>query len=207
MGSAVVGRNGPCLCAEGVDYYFHAKRPHPFSLHLTPTRLRIGDSKLLVCFCPSPISMARLEHQRRASAVHWWVGTVRVYVQKGWIKYIFPCKSNAPILATFDTNPSPHRRFNDPSLLLAFAHIHGEAGTPTEGIGSALWVGTVCFCFCACAEGVDYYFFHSNQTPPYSLHLTPPRLRIGESMILVCFWPSLISTARREHQRRALEVR
>jgi hypothetical protein len=61
-----------------------------------------------------------------------------MYVQKGWIKYIFPCKTNAPILATFDTNPSPHRRFNEPSLLLAFAHIHGEAGTPTESIGSAV---------------------------------------------------------------------
>jgi hypothetical protein len=37
------------------------------------------------------------------------------------------------ILASFDTTPSPHGRINAPSWLLAFAHIHGEAGTPTEG--------------------------------------------------------------------------
>jgi hypothetical protein len=47
-------------------------------------------------------------------------------------------KNGPIILATFDTNPSPHRLINAPSLLLAFAHIHGEAGTPAEGIGSAV---------------------------------------------------------------------
>ena len=45
---------------------------------------------------------------------------------------------NDPILASFDTTPSPHRRTNAPSLLLAFAHIHGEAGTPTLAIWSAV---------------------------------------------------------------------
>jgi hypothetical protein len=29
-------------------------------------------------------------------------------------------------------------RINAPSLLLAFAHIHGEAGTPTGGIYSVM---------------------------------------------------------------------
>jgi hypothetical protein len=53
------------------------------------------------------------------------------------------------ILASFDTAPSPHRRINAPSLLLAFAHTQGEAGTPTEGVGSAEVgrkspVGSVC---------------------------------------------------------------
>jgi hypothetical protein len=38
----------------------------------------------------------------------------------------------------FDTAPSPHRRINAPSLHLAFAHIQGEAGTPTGGVGSAV---------------------------------------------------------------------
>jgi hypothetical protein len=33
--------------------------------------------------------------------------------------------------ATFDITLSPHGRINAPSLLLAFAHIHGEAGRPT----------------------------------------------------------------------------
>jgi hypothetical protein len=42
------------------------------------------------------------------------------------------------ILASFDTTPSLHGRINTPSLLLAFAHIHGEAGTPTYGICSTV---------------------------------------------------------------------
>ena len=45
---------------------------------------------------------------------------------------------NDPIFASFDTAPSPHRRINAPSLLLAFAHIHGEAGTPTLATRSAM---------------------------------------------------------------------
>jgi hypothetical protein len=45
---------------------------------------------------------------------------------------------NDPIFATFDTTPSPHWRTNAASLLLAFAHIHGEAGTPALGIRSAV---------------------------------------------------------------------
>jgi hypothetical protein len=77
--------------------------------------------------------MARRESQR-ASAVQWWVRTVRFYVQKGgWISM-----RNDPILDTFDTTPSPHGRINAASLLLAFAHIHGEAGKPTKGICSAV---------------------------------------------------------------------
>ena len=58
----------------------------------------------------------------------------RFYVQKGWISM----QKNDPILATFDTTPSPHGRINAASSLPAFAHIHGEAGTPTEGIWNAL---------------------------------------------------------------------
>ena len=55
------------------------------------------------------------------------------------------------ILASFDTTLSPHRRINAPSLLLAFAHIHGEAGTPTLAIWSAVgWNGPV---LCVCMRG------------------------------------------------------
>jgi hypothetical protein len=42
-----------------------------------------------------------------------------------------------PFLAAFDTTSSPQRRINAPSSLLAFAYIHSEAGTPTEGS----WIG------------------------------------------------------------------
>ena len=61
--------------------------------------------------------------------MRWWVGTVRFYnmLQKGWMDFH---AKNTPILATFDTTPSPHGRINAASLLLAFAHIQGEAGTP-----------------------------------------------------------------------------
>jgi hypothetical protein len=55
-------------------------------------------------------------------------------MQKGWISM----QNDDTILATFDTTPSPHGRINAPNLLLAFAHIHGEAGTPTVGICSAV---------------------------------------------------------------------
>ena len=106
----------------------------PLSLHSTPPRLRTGESMHLACFWPSPTSMARRERHLWASAVQWWVGTVRFYdVQKGWISM-----QNDPIIATFDTTPSPQGRINAASLLLAFAHIPGEAGTPTEGFCSAV---------------------------------------------------------------------
>ena len=61
---------------------------------------------------------------------------------------------NDPILATFDITPSPHGRVNAPSLLLAFAHIQGEAGTPTGGVGSAVVGRNGPF---LCAEGVDFH--------------------------------------------------
>jgi hypothetical protein len=52
--------------------------------------------------------------------------------------FFSPCKINDPSFSLFDTAPSPHRRINAPSLLLAFAHIQGEAGTPMGGVGSAV---------------------------------------------------------------------
>jgi hypothetical protein len=52
------------------------------------------------------------------------------------------------------TTPSPHRRINAPRSLLAFAHIHGEAGTPTGGVWSAV-VGRHGPFLCA-EEGVDF---------------------------------------------------
>jgi hypothetical protein len=60
-----------------------------------------------------------------------------------------------PFLASFDTTPSPHRRINAPRSLLANAHIHGEAGTPTEGIWNAV-VGRNGPFLCA-EEGVDFH--------------------------------------------------
>jgi hypothetical protein len=140
----------------------------------------------LVYFWPSPTSMARWERQLWAPTVQWWVGTVRFYVQKmGWI--IISIMQHAPILATFDTTPSPHGRINAPSLLLAFAHIQGEAGTPTLGTYSAVVGRNGPF---LCAEGVDYDFHHATKTPPFSLHSThtpSPHGRINAPCLLLAF--------------------
>jgi hypothetical protein len=57
-----------------------------FSPHSTQPHLYTADSMDLVCFWPLPTSMARRERQRSASGVWWWVGTVRLCVQKKvWI--------------------------------------------------------------------------------------------------------------------------
>jgi hypothetical protein len=65
--------------------------------------------------------------------------------------------------------------------------------------GSRLWVGTARFCVVQ-----DGCFFPSCKImTPVSPHSTPPHLRTGESMHLVCFWPSPTPRARRERQRRA----
>jgi hypothetical protein len=63
----------------------------PFSLHSASPRLRTGEPQHLVCFWPSPTSMARREHHLCAPGVRWWVRTVRFCVWKGCIKfpYIF----------------------------------------------------------------------------------------------------------------------
>jgi hypothetical protein len=55
------------------------------------------------------------------------------------------------------------------------------------------WVGTGRFC--------GRFILFKIMTPSISPHLTPPRLRTGESMHLVRFWPSPTSRARRERQR------
>jgi hypothetical protein len=59
-----------------------------------------------------------------------------------------------PFLASFDTTPSPHRRISAPRLLLAFAHIHDEAGTPTGGFWNAV-VGRNGPLFLCAEEGFD----------------------------------------------------
>jgi hypothetical protein len=126
-----VGRKSPVLCAGGV-LFFPCKMT-PVSPHLTPPRLRTGESMHLVSFWPSPTPRARRERQRRACGTRWWVGRARFCVQEGCF---FPCKMT-----------------------------------------------------------------------PVSPHLTPPRLRTGESMHLVSFWPSPTPRARRERQRRASGTR
>jgi hypothetical protein len=55
-----------------------------------------------------------------------------------------------------------------------------------------------------------HQFLHCDRlkmTPLSPYYLTPPRLRTGESMHLVSFWPSPTHRARRERQRGASGVR
>jgi hypothetical protein len=193
--SAVVGRHGPFLCAEqGVNF---TMQNVPFlETHSTPPRLRTGESTDLVRFWPSPTSMARRKRQRRASGARWWVGTVRFYVRNKRGEYPY---AKCPLSRdSFDITPSPHRRINRPCSLLAFANIHGEAETPTEGFWSAV-VGRHGPFLCA-EQGVNFLM---QNVPFLETHSTSPRLRTGESTDLVRFWPSPTSMARRKRQRRA----
>jgi hypothetical protein len=59
-------------------------------------------------------------------------------------------RDNSRLTITNLTHTAPylHRRINAPSLLLAFAYIQGEAGTPTGGICSAV-VGRISPVLCA----------------------------------------------------------
>jgi hypothetical protein len=93
---------------------------------------------------------------------------------------------NDPIIAAFGITPSLLSRATAPSLLLAFAHIHGEAGTPSLRIRSAVVGpnGPV-----LCVEGVHFHIYLC-KTTPFSLHSASPRLCTVEPQHLVCFWPS-----------------
>jgi hypothetical protein len=150
----------------------------------------------LVSFWPSPTSRARRERQRRASGVRLWVGRARFCVQDG---VLFPCKM---------TPVSPH--LTPPRLRTGESmHLVSFWPSPTSRArrerqrgpsGVRWWVGRARFCV---QEGC----FRPCKMTPFSPHLTPPRLRTGESMHLVSFWPSPTSRARRERQRGASGVR
>jgi hypothetical protein len=82
---------------------FQCKTP-PFLLHSASPRLCTVEPQHLVCFWPSPTSMARREHHLCAPEVRRWVRTVRFCVWKGCI-----LMQNEPILAAFGITPSLHR--------------------------------------------------------------------------------------------------
>ena len=170
----------------------------PSSPHSTPPRLGTGESLHLDWLWPLPTSMARREHKLWVSGVRWWVGRVRsVFKCAERVDLHANNKQCDPILASFDTTPSPHRRITAPRLVVAFAHIHGEAGTPALGIWSGLVgrkKGPVLYVY-VCRRGG----FPCKSTPS-SPHSTPPRLRTGESLHLDWLWPLPTSMARREHQ-------
>jgi hypothetical protein len=67
--------------------------------------------------------------------------------------------------------------------------------------GTRWWVGAARFCV---QEGCSFFRVKNDSFSPY---LTPPRLRTGESMHLVSFWPSRTSRAWWERQRRASGTR
>jgi hypothetical protein len=170
----------------------------PFSPRATPPRLRTGESMHLLCFWPSPTSRARRERQQGASGVDGGSeGTARFCA--GGV--LFPCNIiNDPNFASCDT--APRLRTDESMHLVCFwpsptSRARRERQRGASGV--RWWVGTARFC----AGGL---LFPCKMTP-YSPHATPPRLRTGESMYLVCFWPSPTSRARRERQRGASGVR
>jgi hypothetical protein len=135
-----VGTDGPLvsMCSRGGFISMQTKQSTPFLLHLTPPRLRTGESMhLLVCFWPSfahihgeagtlteGICSALVGRNRRS---------VGFYVQQGWI-YFHANQTIDPILATFDATPSPHGRINAPTcLLLAFIRPHPWRGGNVNG--------------------------------------------------------------------------
>jgi hypothetical protein len=150
----------------------------------------------LVCFWPLPTPRARRERQPGASGVRWWVGTARFCVQEGCF---VPCKMT-PSFASFDVSAQANQSMHlvcfwpSPTPRARRERQRGASGT-------RWWVGTARFCV------QEKCFFPCKIMTPVSPHLTPPRLRTGESMHLVCFWPSPTSRARRESQRGASGTR
>jgi hypothetical protein len=142
----------------------------PFSPHMTPPRLRTGESMHLVCFWPSTTSMARRERQRGASGVRWWVGTnspVLCVCRRG---VFFRVKSNDPSFDSFDAAP---RLRTGESMHLARFWPSTTSRARRERLrglsGVRWWVGTARFCVCS-RRGV---FSVYNQMTPFSTHLTP----------------------------------
>jgi hypothetical protein len=114
--------------------------------------------------------------------MRWRVGTARFCVQE---RCFFPCEINDSIFASFDTAPSPHRRINAPSLLLAFAHTQGKAGTPTGGVGSAVAGRNSPV---LCAGGMLFSVYNFNDPIFASFDTAPsPHRRINAPSLLLAF--------------------
>jgi hypothetical protein len=162
--NALVGRNSPVLCAcmrgafPRVKYY---NDPSFASFDTAPSpHRRINAPSLLLAF-------AHTQGEAGTPTEGIWNALVgrNSPVLCACMRGAFPrVKYNDPSFASFDTAPSPHRRINAPSLLLAFAHTQGEAGTPTEGIWNAL-VGRKSPVLCACRRGA---FFRVNNDPSFA---------------------------------------
>jgi hypothetical protein len=151
----------------------------------------------LVCFWPSPTSRARRERQRGESGVRWRVGTARFFVQERCFSRV--CKMT-PFCSPHLAHTAPRLRTGESMHLVCFwPSPTSRARRERQRVESGVrWrVGTARFCV---QEGC---FSRVCKMTPFSPHLahTAPRLRTGESMHLVCFWPSPTSRARRERQR------
>jgi hypothetical protein len=134
--SAVVGRNGPFV-SNYVQKGWISMQNDPilatFDTTLSP-HARINAPSLLLNFVHIH-GEAGTPALGICSAVVGRNGPFLTMCRRGGFISIM---QNDPILATFDTTPSPQGRINAPSLLLAFSHMHGEAGTPALGICSAV---------------------------------------------------------------------
>jgi hypothetical protein len=143
----------------------------PFSTHLTPPRLRTGESMHLVSFWPSPTPRARRERQRRASGKRWWVGTARFCVQEG---YFFPSCKMTPVSPHL--TPPRHRTGESMHLVSFWPSPTSRARRERQRRASGVrwWVGRARFCV---QEG---YFFRVNNPIFDSFDTAPsPHRRIN----------------------------
>jgi hypothetical protein len=183
------------------------------SHHLTPPRLRICVSMHLVCFWPSPTSRARREHQLWPSEIRWWVGIARSCVcrRRGELLYFLFGNTKIMTLLVSPHSTPPRLSTGETMHLVCFwpsptSRAWRERQRGASGV--RWWVRMARSCVCRRRGELLYFLFgNTKMTLLVSPHSTPPRLSTGESMHLVCFWPSPTSMTRRERQQRASGVR
>ena len=147
----------------------------------------------LVRFWPSPTSMARREHQRRASGTRWWVGTVRFCVQKKGLISM----QNDPVSRLIRHHPVSAQAYQCTSFASGLRPHPWRGGNTNGGHLERGGVSERSVSVCVQKGRGELFPYKMTLVSPHS---TSPRLRTGESMHLVRFWPSPTSMARREHQ-------
>ena len=159
------------VCVHDEGWISIQNDPSLASVDTTPSpHGRITAPRLVVAF-------AHMHGEAGTPALGIWSAVVgrkgpgSVCMQKGWISMqIDPIH---PRLSRHHPNPSPHRRITAPRLVVAFAHMHGEAGTPALGIWSAL-AGRKGPVLCVCRRGGFTYYFHHAKRPHPRIIRHPP---------------------------------
>jgi hypothetical protein len=202
--SAVVGRKSPVLCAGGLLFSVCLQKMTPFitfaSFDIAPSpRRQINQcTQLASGLRPHPGRGGNANGGRRECG-----GGSEQPGSACRRGDFFPCKMTH-LLSSPHLTPPPLRTGESMHLVSFWPSSTPRARRERQRgrRGVRWWVGTARFCV---QEGC---FFRCKRTHLLSSpHLTPPRLRTGESMHLVSFWPSSTPKARRERQRGRRGVR